>query len=418
MSGEVYNRIEAAGIYGVRRVDLRREFGEDVDRHVEELISSGLIFSDKKSGAITYWTKDNYIRYVAENDPKFRLIQVMIRSLDETGRGGGKYADVDGAVEERIVGRVTGIIDGKVADLSRYIDERVSALIERYSNIDKSMMQEISNVRGEFESRLSMLKRAMEESVSSTTNDINQRIADVRNEFNASTGQMEAKVNSLLMDVERRIADRDGALAKEIQGVKDAIDESISSIKQEMDARLNDLHLDMERRVSSLREDLSSRIVRIDESIHEELARIRGEVGEKISALSDEIRAMGSMLEEVKVIASRSNGNGHADGRDRDRDSNGHGNGSSATVGSRAITLEQFRMDFDRMLAEASSSIGWVELISIRERMCRKYDITAHEFYSLVAQLMERFSNRYELSSGGQEGIVIRGLVHGFVRRI
>lgn len=54
MTSEVYSRIEAAGIYGVRRVELRKEFGEAVDKHVEELISSGLVFSDKKGGAITY----------------------------------------------------------------------------------------------------------------------------------------------------------------------------------------------------------------------------------------------------------------------------------------------------------------------------------------------------------------------------
>ncbi|MEM4192919.1 MAG: hypothetical protein QXR04_03180, partial [Candidatus Nitrosocaldus sp.] len=203
-------------------------------------------------------------------------------------------------------------------------------------------------------------------------------------------------------DVERRISSMD--VTHEIQDIRSVMNENISSIREEMDKMLNNIHLEIESRISALKDDLSSRIIRIDESIHDELTRIKVEIGERISSLSDEIKAIGSMLEEVKVVT---NGNGHT-----------NGNGKTNNNAREHITLEQFRIDFDRMLAEASSSIGWVELVSIRERMCRKYDITAHEFYSLVAQLLERFSNRYELSSGGQEGIVIRGLVHGFVRRI
>ncbi len=404
MASEVYNRIEVAGIYGVRRVDLRKEFGEDVDKHVEELISSGLIFSDKKSGAITYWTKDNYIKYVMENDPKFKLIQVMINSISNGTTSRDEDCRMYDALEERVVNRMHNTIDEKVRDLNRYIDEHISLIKNDYSSINNHIMQEISSIKEELSNKLSLLNTIIDERISSTNHDLNLKLENVKNEFNTSTSRLEEKINSILIDVERRIAGMD--VADEIQDMRNVMNENVSSIREEMDKRLNNLHLEIESRISALKDDLSSRIIRIDESIHDELTRIKVEMGERISALSDEIKAIGSMLEEVKVITTK--GNGHANG-------NGKTNNDA---GREHITLEQFRIDFDRMLAEASSSIGWVELINIRERMCRKYDITAHEFYSLVSQLLERFSNRYELSSGGQEGIVIRGLVHGFVRRI
>jgi hypothetical protein len=36
----------------------------------------------------------------------------------------------------------------------------------------------------------------------------------------------------------------------------------------------------------------------------------------------------------------------------------------------------------------------------------------------LVAQLMAKHPDKYELSSGGYEGLTVRGLLHGFVRCI
>jgi hypothetical protein len=75
-------------------------------------------------------------------------------------------------------------------------------------------------------------------------------------------------------------------------------------------------------------------------------------------------------------------------------------------------------MEFDRTLTEIPTSIGWVELALIRERICDKYSISKQNFYSLASQLIDQFSNRYELSSGGNEGVLVRGLVHGFVRCI
>ena len=80
--------------------------------------------------------------------------------------------------------------------------------------------------------------------------------------------------------------------------------------------------------------------------------------------------------------------------------------------------LEQFKTDFDNSVSNYANSIGWVEFGKIKNELCTKYDVSHEEFYHLVEQLMNKYDKRYELSTGGYEGITIRGLVHGFVRCI
>lgn len=82
------------------------------------------------------------------------------------------------------------------------------------------------------------------------------------------------------------------------------------------------------------------------------------------------------------------------------------------------INLEEFKEQFDSMIAEKSSSIGWLELSSIKDDLCARCTITSTEFYSLVSDLIETYPDKYELSSGGYEGVVLRGIIHGFVRCI
>ena len=80
--------------------------------------------------------------------------------------------------------------------------------------------------------------------------------------------------------------------------------------------------------------------------------------------------------------------------------------------------LEQFKTDFDNSVSNYANSIGWVEFGKIRNELCTKYDISHEEFYHLVEQLINKYDKKYELSTGGYEGITIRGLIHGFVRCI
>ncbi|HEY0580023.1 MAG TPA: hypothetical protein VGC75_04890, partial [Candidatus Nitrosocosmicus sp.] len=83
-----------------------------------------------------------------------------------------------------------------------------------------------------------------------------------------------------------------------------------------------------------------------------------------------------------------------------------------------SISLDNFKENFDRVLADKSTSIGWVELSSIKNEICNIWDMSENEFYSYVSDITESYPEKYELSSGGYEGVILRGIVHGFVRYI
>jgi hypothetical protein len=59
-----------------------------------------------------------------------------------------------------------------------------------------------------------------------------------------------------------------------------------------------------------------------------------------------------------------------------------------------------------------------VDFGKIKNDLCRTYDLDDEKFYSLVEQLMANHPEKYELSSGGEEGLRVSGLIHGFVRCI
>ncbi|MGB6462900.1 MAG: hypothetical protein WA799_07895 [Nitrosotalea sp.] len=77
-----------------------------------------------------------------------------------------------------------------------------------------------------------------------------------------------------------------------------------------------------------------------------------------------------------------------------------------------------FENIFNKCISEAGTSIGWTPFSKVREKICETQNLSKEKFYSLASDLVERHRERYEVSSGGQEGIVIRGMVHGFVRNV
>jgi hypothetical protein len=83
-----------------------------------------------------------------------------------------------------------------------------------------------------------------------------------------------------------------------------------------------------------------------------------------------------------------------------------------------AIDKEKFRRDFRLALRQNSGSSGWVSLSKIREQMDKMYSIERDHFYTLVQEIANKEYETYELSSGGTEGITVRGLLHGFIRCI
>lgn len=82
------------------------------------------------------------------------------------------------------------------------------------------------------------------------------------------------------------------------------------------------------------------------------------------------------------------------------------------------LSVDDFREQFDKSITTRSTSIGWIELSSIKDELCDTCNITNNDFYSYVSELVELYPEKYELSSGGYEGVILRGIVHGFVRCI
>jgi hypothetical protein len=82
------------------------------------------------------------------------------------------------------------------------------------------------------------------------------------------------------------------------------------------------------------------------------------------------------------------------------------------------MSVQEFKEEFDVVLANTGSSIGWIELANIRNKICNHCNISSDEFYRLVSELTNMHQDKYELSTGGREGVMVRGLLHGFVRCI
>ena len=82
------------------------------------------------------------------------------------------------------------------------------------------------------------------------------------------------------------------------------------------------------------------------------------------------------------------------------------------------VNLDNFKIEFDTILSRSNSSIGWIELGQVRNELSQKFDLSKNEFYELVEELVNAYHNEYELSTGGNEGVMLRGLLHGYVRGI
>jgi hypothetical protein len=81
-------------------------------------------------------------------------------------------------------------------------------------------------------------------------------------------------------------------------------------------------------------------------------------------------------------------------------------------------TIIDFETEFNKCMSEAGTSVGWAPFSKIRETVCQTQNLSKEKFYIFAANLIEKNRDRYEISSGGQEGVVIRGLVHGYVRNV
>ena len=82
------------------------------------------------------------------------------------------------------------------------------------------------------------------------------------------------------------------------------------------------------------------------------------------------------------------------------------------------INYDKFQEQLDQALASASTSIGWIELCNLRKDLCSRMNISREQFYHSFEEVVSNNYDKYELSTGGEEGRQLRGMVHGFVRCI
>jgi hypothetical protein len=79
---------------------------------------------------------------------------------------------------------------------------------------------------------------------------------------------------------------------------------------------------------------------------------------------------------------------------------------------------ESFQAQFDDSISKLSSSLGWVPFSDIRQNVCNSLEISQEKFYTLASSLIESNQTKYEISTGGPEGIIVRGMMHGYVRKL
>jgi hypothetical protein len=124
----------------------------------------------------------------------------------------------------------------------------------------------------------------------------------------------------------------------------------------------------------------------------------------RMDTVTDQVK---EMTEEIEVLASSG-----------DRAVRGKDLTSQEQTKPIKINYDNFKEQLDHALAAASSSIGWVELCNLRKDLCFRMNISREQFYHSFEEIVSNNYDKYELSTGGEEGIQLRGMVHGFVRCI
>lgn len=127
-------------------------------------------------------------------------------------------------------------------------------------------------------------------------------------------------------------------------------------------------------------------------------------IGERLDEVSREVS---EITKEIRVLTSF-----------EQRDAGTNELIPQEQINATKINYDNFKEQLDHALTSASSSIGWVELCNLRKNLCSKMNISREQFYHSLEEVVSSNYDKYELSTGGEEGIQLRGLVHGFVRCI
>jgi hypothetical protein len=127
-------------------------------------------------------------------------------------------------------------------------------------------------------------------------------------------------------------------------------------------------------------------------------------IGERLDEVSREVS---EITKEIRVLTSF-----------EQRDAGTNELIPQEQINATKINYDNFKEQLDHALTSASSSIGWIELCNLRKNLCSKMNISREQFYHSLEEVVSSNYDKYELSTGGEEGIQLRGLVHGFVRCI
>jgi len=139
-------------------------------------------------------------------------------------------------------------------------------------------------------------------------------------------------------------------------------------------------------------------------SLYDSLITRFDSIGERLDEVSREVS---EVTKEIRVLTSF-----------EQRDDGRNDLMPQEQINATKINYDNFKEQLDHAIAGASSSIGWVELCNIRKNLCSKMNISREQFYESLEEVVSSNYDKYELSTGGEEGIQLRGLVHGFVRCI
>jgi hypothetical protein len=139
-------------------------------------------------------------------------------------------------------------------------------------------------------------------------------------------------------------------------------------------------------------------------SLYDSLITRFDSIGERLDEVSREVS---EVTKEIRVLTSFEQ---RDDGRNELM--------PQEQINATKINYDIFKEQLDHAIASASGSIGWVELCNIRKNLCSKMNISREQFYESLEEVVSSNYDKYELSTGGEEGIQLRGLVHGFVRCI
>ena len=139
-------------------------------------------------------------------------------------------------------------------------------------------------------------------------------------------------------------------------------------------------------------------------SLYDSLITRFDSIGERLDEVSREVS---EVTKEIRVLTSF-----------EQRDDGRNDLMPQEQINATKINYDNFKEQLDHAIAGASSSIGWVELCNLRKNLCSKMNISREQFYESLEEVVSSNYDKYELSTGGEEGIQLRGLLHGFVRCI